>query len=378
MPHNRAKREADIKNQYEFVFFGHEYHWGHAVLAAVDGYVTGGTVTAEYLKNEVAEFGIDLVAKMAECGLNPLTEPLYFDKMIFETWEQPTPWWRQSTGNRFVPYVAARKKGAAQSGRLIMDQCAGVVNNGNGEFYLCRVNGDLAYYKHVAWETGDSVWEYEHGNTVGRGWGQFIRIMPGRNGLLYGVNHDGTLLVYNHIGHTTGSPTWQHNDGVAVGTGFNGFLSLTHGGKGVIYGIKATDPVGDLMWYRHTGGANLTPTWENGGIGRRIGWGFQDFLSVFAGDKGTIYAVAQDGTLRFYKYPGWKVGDGDFSIQNKDIGATGFDGFVQVMYGGSGVIYGIKTNGDLMWYRHLGHETGDVDWAEGGVGKLVGSDFRVA
>jgi hypothetical protein len=49
-------------------------------------------------------------------------------------------------------------------------------------------------------------------------------------------------------------------------------------GEGVIYGIANNN---DLMWYRHDGRANGTPTWASG-TGKKVGSGWT-FSRVFAG-----------------------------------------------------------------------------------------------
>ena len=109
MPHNRKDREREVRNRYEFVVFGGEYHLGHAVLAVIDGYYTGGQVTWATAKQELKSLFVDVAQKMIDEGLDPTSEPIYVDKFVFENWEEvlgnkiPLP-------NKFVPYVAARKK----------------------------------------------------------------------------------------------------------------------------------------------------------------------------------------------------------------------------------------------------------------------------
>src|SRR5271165_6616201 len=61
------------------------------------------------------------------------------------------------------------------------------------------------------------------------------------------------------------------------------FVRLVPGGNGIIYGIQAD---GALMWYRHTTWQNGTVGWANGGAGRQIGSGFQQFRAVVASENG--------------------------------------------------------------------------------------------
>lgn len=112
MPHDRKQQEERLRASYDFIVFGGEYGVINAGLAVIDGIVTGGAVTLEWLQNEVAKFGIDLATAMATATppVSP-NEPLFGDIMTFHTWEQPFPGVKIPTGNKFVPYVAARRKG---------------------------------------------------------------------------------------------------------------------------------------------------------------------------------------------------------------------------------------------------------------------------
>lgn len=109
MPNSRDEREQEVRTKYSFVVTGGEYHLGHALFAVADGILTGGNFTYDFLQNEVAQFGIDLALALANAGINPLNEPLYFDKFIFENWEQPLPGVKVPLPNKFVPYVAAKR-----------------------------------------------------------------------------------------------------------------------------------------------------------------------------------------------------------------------------------------------------------------------------
>ncbi len=110
MPHNRAKREQAVRNKYDVVCVGGEYSVLQPILFTVDAIITGGNFTYEYLKQEALQFGINVATCLANAGVNPITEPLYFDKFVFENWEEPVPGVRVPLPNKFVPYVAARKK----------------------------------------------------------------------------------------------------------------------------------------------------------------------------------------------------------------------------------------------------------------------------
>ena len=60
MPHNKPEREQEVRDKYEFVVLGGEYHYGHLLLGVADAIITGGQFTYAFLKDEVTKFGIDL------------------------------------------------------------------------------------------------------------------------------------------------------------------------------------------------------------------------------------------------------------------------------------------------------------------------------
>jgi hypothetical protein len=111
MPHNLAKREKEVRDQFEFVVFADtEVSAFNAALSVVDIIVTGGTYTLQYIKTELGAFGLKVAEKMIQAGVNPATEPIYSDVMTFQNWEQPIPGVKIPLPNKFVPYIAARKR----------------------------------------------------------------------------------------------------------------------------------------------------------------------------------------------------------------------------------------------------------------------------
>lgn len=113
MPHNCASKAKEISDQFDFVVFGGEYGLFNGALAIVDVIVTGGNCTLEYIKSEVKDFGVDVVTEMIKAGINPTSEPIYSGVKIFQNWEQPLPGVKIPLPNKFVPYIAARKKPVA-------------------------------------------------------------------------------------------------------------------------------------------------------------------------------------------------------------------------------------------------------------------------
>jgi hypothetical protein len=305
MPNNRSKREQAVHDTYNFVVFGGEYSVAHALLAVADGIITGGNFTYQFLKDEVKQFGINLAVAMANAGINPLNEALYFDKMVFENWETPVAGMKVPLPNKFVPYVAARKKPDAPTYiPLLLDQHFGAMNDGNGVFYRLNLGGQLMWYKHTGWQSGAAIWVHSHGTLVGTGWSSFTNIIPGGNGVLYGVAPDGRLMWYKHTGWQTGAATWVHDHGTEVGTGWNSFTNIVPGGGGVLYGVA---PDGRLMWYKHTGWQTGAATWVYD-HGTEVGTGWNSFTNIVPGGSGVLYGVAPDGRLMWYKHTGWQTG----------------------------------------------------------------------
>ena len=111
MPHDRKEREQDIRDRFEFVVFADtEASLFNAALGIVDAIVSGGTYTLQYIQMELGDFGIKVAKAMVNAGVNPVDEPIYSDAMTFHNWEQPFPETKIPLPNKFVPYVAARKR----------------------------------------------------------------------------------------------------------------------------------------------------------------------------------------------------------------------------------------------------------------------------
>lgn len=125
--------------------------------------------------------------------------------------------------------------------------------------------------------------------------------------------------------------------------------------------IYAIDSNGTLKWYRHNGsrtgvGVKTPGAWEGP---RDIGTGWQNFKKVFSASGG-IYAIANNGTLKWYRHNGFNAGDGletpGVWEGPSDVG-TEWQNFKYV-FGAVDVIYAIASDGTLKWYKHNGFKTG--------------------
>lgn len=131
-----------------------------------------------------------------------------------------------------------------------------------------------------------------------------------------------------------------------------------------IYGI-ATD--GSLKWYRHNaaatgGGLNDAGAWDPKGS-KEVGVGWNGFKQVFAGGGGSIYGILPNGDLMWYRHDGYTTGGGlndpgGWSANSRRKVGVGWNGFKQVFSGGQGVIYAITPDGSLKWYKHNAYLSG--------------------
>jgi tachylectin len=158
---------------------------------------------------------------------------------------------------------------------------------------------------------------------------------------LYGVLPDGSLKWYRHDGRGRGSAEWQGPRDITSGlTGLKQVFA--GGGYHVFYTIA---PDGTLKWFKHsfTDTAGELDT-RGRDVPQNVGNGWQNFKHVFSTGGGSIYAVTQDGMLKWYLYD--KAWDGP-----KDMG-SGWGNFKNVFSTGDGVIYAITQEGKLLWFKH--------------------------
>jgi hypothetical protein len=179
--------------------------------------------------------------------------------------------------------------------------------------------------------------------------------------VIYAVKPTGELLWYQHDPDPD-PDRWDPNSGSQIGIGWDEFVHVFSGGDGVIYAIK---PTGELMWYQDTlrngtNGANAEQGWA-ANSGSQIGYGWDEFVHVFSGGDGVIYAITPTGELLWYQdtlrdgtngpdaEQGWAANSGS------QIG-YGWDEFVHVFSAGNGIMYGVQiynSGGNVHWYRDL-------------------------
>ncbi|GAA1672966.1 hypothetical protein GCM10009733_082640 [Nonomuraea maheshkhaliensis] len=146
----------------------------------------------------------------------------------------------------------------------------------------------------------------------------------------------------------------------AVATTANAFCRSSH--------VYWHDPSGtSLSRYGVSGSAIQTGAWLDGARQFVGEWAPVDF---FTGGDGVVYAIDQvSGDLWWYS-----IG-ADGKVDHATRVGTGWNKFAEVFAAEAGVIYGRRGNGDLLWFMHEGYWDGSASWANGGVGRKVGSGF---
>lgn len=249
---------------------------------------------------------------------------------------------------------------------------------GTHVIYAIKTDGSLGWYKHLGYDDGLALW----GNNgqfkqVGEDWQRASYAFRADSNIIYAIKPTGELGWFRHTGWETGDRSGWENNGQfkQVGEDWDLISKAFSGGGQIIYAIK---PNGDLGWYKHLGQADGLAVWANNGQFTKIGEGWQDYVEVFSAGNGIIYAIKANGDLGWFKHLGYAdgtdrwAGNGQF----KKVGEA-WDLISHAFSGGGQIIYGIKPNGDLGWYRHLGQADGTSSWDNNGQFKKVGENWSI-
>lgn len=155
--------------------------------------------------------------------------------------------------------------------------------------------------------------------------------------------------------------------GIKIGAGWD-FLHVFSGGKGILYAI--TDNY-DLLYYKHQDKPTGERQFPIAGLKIGTGW---EFKHVFSGGDGVIYAINQKNELIYYKHVENPTTSRNFIEPGIRIG-TGWD-FKKVFAGGGGIIYAINHNYDLIYYKHIANPTKDINFENSGYKIGAGWNFR--
>jgi hypothetical protein len=93
--------------------------------------------------------------------------------------------------------------------------------------------GDLYWYKHDGWQTGDSRWQGR--KQVGNSWQIYNTVFASSDGIVYGIDGSGDLYWYKHDGWQTGDSRWQGRK--QVGNSWQIYNIAFASSDGIVYGI---------------------------------------------------------------------------------------------------------------------------------------------
>jgi Tachylectin/Trypsin len=207
---------------------------------------------------------------------------------------------------------------------------------------------------------------------------------PDKTNILYTVSADGTLTWHEHLiaGLVDPTPTPSGSGYIVVdgrvvkapvtsakpvkitgrarlpqhgwkpeqpiGTGWAaGLKDVMPGGQQSIYALGDD---GSLRWYWHAGALDGSRQWQ-GPKPVGIGWGV--FSKIIPMDNGVFYGISPDGMLRWHRHDNYRNGEGlyDGWASAMNVG-WGWNSFKMVFSGGQGILYVVANDGSLLWYRH--------------------------
>ncbi|TPQ18266.1 hypothetical protein FGD71_032035 [Streptomyces sporangiiformans] len=230
-------------------------------------------------------------------------------------------------------------------------------------------NGQLRRWSHSGPLTGSATW---YQSVIDPTWGG-ITTFSGGDGVLFTISGSGALRWHKDNNYNgTGGPSWHPNSGATIGSGWSGFSRVMGGGDGTIYAVA---PDGKLYWYRYLGTAGEV-NWVSS-QGRLIGTGWGGFQRIAPSGKGVLYGVTSGGDLRWYRHldplggnPTWANGGTGTTV------GIGWAGFTRLASFGAGILLARNSTGTLFWYRHLDPLGGSFNWANDGEGTSQGTGWN--
>ncbi len=240
-------------------------------------------------------------------------------------------------------------------------------SGGNGVIYMINPEGEFFWYRHDGYLDGSPRWAFEATRQqIGVGWNSFEQTFSGGGGAIYTIPPTGELNWYHHDGVNDGTFTWMIEPGVSganaaprqVATGWADYKQVLPGGQGVIYAVT---PSGDLLWFRHDGASDGSPTWAPGsGTAIARGW---TYPQVLGGQRGVLYAITESGELLWFRHDGFLDGTIAWADAAPRTVGVGWSGFERVFSAEDGVLYAVTPTGELRWFRHDGVNDGGATWA---------------
>lgn len=169
-----------------------------------------------------------------------------------------------------------------------------------------------------------------------------------------------------------GAATWAGP--YTIGTGWLNFNVVVSGGNGVLYAV-ASD--GTLRWYRDLDPMGSTRSWATNS-GATIGSGWSNFgTDLYAAGNGVLYGISPDGSLHWYRHLAPFTGAATWDPAGGALVGSGWGGFQGLIQEGAGVMYAVQADGSLRLYHHLDPYSGARTWATPGTSFGAGWTGRV-
>ncbi|MEO8366342.1 MAG: tachylectin-related carbohydrate-binding protein [Pseudoxanthomonas sp.] len=168
---------------------------------------------------------------------------------------------------------------------------------------------------------------------------------------LYAIKPTGELMWYRK---ESGSAPWLGPKQVGVGWA-GGIRTVIAAGGNAMYALMDD---GTLRWYRHDGFNDGAFKWSGP---TEVAHGM-NYAKIFAGGEGVIYAIQDDGTLVWYRHTGYSSNGGADTMIGPKVVGSGWSGQRDVFSAGHGAIYVVRNDGTLSYYTHTGYLTGEPTW----------------
>jgi serine/threonine protein kinase len=231
-----------------------------------------------------------------------------------------------------------------------------LVDSQDGVFYKVADNGDVYWYRHLGFGSGEVKWDKRSGKRIGGDW-KGRRVVAGCNGTLYAVNKAGDLYWYRHTDPKGGRDTWSKHSGTLLRHDFKGYKIVSATSVAVFYAI---DSDGNLRWFLHTwpdeGKAIEWNTYE--GKVTRTDWDAKH-VRLASGGGELIYTVDPHGDIEWHVHG--DQGGGSNNWSEEPVG-HGFGKYASIISSAGGIVYARTKDGKLYWYRHLGFGNGEATW----------------
>lgn len=255
-----------------------------------------------------------------------------------------------------------------------------------GQFYGIDTQGQLRWHRYHGTGAADRhEWSPDSGNAIGNGWQAERHVMGGGDGVILSVHANGDLAWYGYEGNgasdVSAETGWHPHSGNLIGNGWSGmrhvFASARQGRPPGGLTVFAVTEEGDLRWYAYDGDGTADHSgalgWHaNSGNTIGNGWGSAKVLVAAAG---VIFSVDGEGLLRWYRYDGNgehdPSGNTGWHANSGNAIGNGWHGMRHLFAGshdtgGFGqVLYAVTAEGRMRWYKYLGQGESDPAGATG-------------